>query len=686
MRFITSGHPFFRTLRFYSLFLLFQTAFVTAAFCWDKPFNNASNWGGTGLFEIPTARVLEDGEMRIGIAQALPYRWYTAGMGIFPGLEFSGRFTQMTSIQTRMKDYGSYKDKAFDLKYQILPESKKFPALAIGIHDFHGTRLFPAEYLVLSRQFFPLDITVGLGRKRLKGSATFPLWDELGFFGGIELAVNEWLHLYAEYNPIKYEKDIGPAGKAIPEGAKAPINAGIRIKALPGIDLGISCQRGDTLGFMVNMQFLLGKPMLPRRPDPPLKYSIDRRPLNKRSLKEMVEKVHEAIHKADFEHVCVYTNGTELTAKFENKKYLSNQKAAGRVLRILLYHSPKDMRRLTVHLRRQRISILRVSVKPEHLEGYLLGKISQDIFNKLLEIEISAGVLDSEHENSARTTEDEGFDYRLGIKPDFGTYLNDPSGVFKYRLGIKPYAITSLWKGASAYARYDIPFYSNIWSSNVPEPNTIRGDSWKYMDRDYSFDRLIFNQAIRFSKRVFGRLSLGYFDNMFAGAGGELLAFIGDGRLAMGIESDWVKKRKPATQFDFMDIESHTVLGNIYYSIPEIDVTLHARYGQFLAGDRGWLFDVSREFDTGVVVGFWYSFTDTDDLTGFNRDYHEKGVFLNLPVRMFLDRDSSAKYYYALSPWTRDVAATVGHWQDLYSLGGDLMPANFKKDIPRLKD
>jgi len=252
-------------------------------------------------------------------------------------------------------------------------------------------------------------------------------------------------------------------------------------------------------------------------------------------------------------------------------------------------------------------------------------------------------------------------------------------------VGIKPWAIVSPWKGASAYARYDIPFYSNIWSSNVAEPDTIRMDSWKYMDRDYSFDRLIFNQSIRFSKRIFGRLSLGYFDNMYAGIGGEILSFIGDGRLALGVESDWVKKREPGTQFDFLDLEAHTILGNIYYSIPEIDVTLHARYGEFLAGDRGWLFDVSREFDTGAVVGFWYSFTDTDELTGFNKGYHEKGVFVNLPIRMFLERDSATVYHYALSPWTRDVAASAGHWEDLYSLGGDLTPVYFEKDLPKIK-
>ena len=97
--------------QFCFLFLLCQIAFVTPAFCWDKPFNNGANWGGTGLFEIPTARVLDDGEIRIGVAQALPYRWYTAGMGIFPGLELSGRFTQLTNIPSGLgSDYGSYKE------------------------------------------------------------------------------------------------------------------------------------------------------------------------------------------------------------------------------------------------------------------------------------------------------------------------------------------------------------------------------------------------------------------------------------------------------------------------------------------------------------------------------------------------------------------------------------------------
>lgn len=67
--------------------------------------------------EIPNARILEDGVIRFGFAQALPYRWFTGAMGILPGLEASGRVTQITNIASGLgSDYGSNKDKAFDLK------------------------------------------------------------------------------------------------------------------------------------------------------------------------------------------------------------------------------------------------------------------------------------------------------------------------------------------------------------------------------------------------------------------------------------------------------------------------------------------------------------------------------------------------------------------------------------------
>ena len=128
------------------LLVLMLTPFFSAhAITSERPFNNAANWGGTGLMEIPNARVLEDGEIRAGIAQAHPFRWYSPAMGVFPGLEVDFRLTEILNspiITPGWEGYGNDKDKALDLKYQIFPESKKFPAMAVGLHDIQGTERF----------------------------------------------------------------------------------------------------------------------------------------------------------------------------------------------------------------------------------------------------------------------------------------------------------------------------------------------------------------------------------------------------------------------------------------------------------------------------------------------------------------------------------------------------------------
>jgi len=670
------------------IFLFMQFILMPYAYSSDQPFNNAANWGGTGLMEIPNARVLEDGVVRFGTAQASPYRWYTGGMGILPGLEFTGRLTETTNIKALTSGYGAYKDKAFDLKYQLVPESKTLPALAIGINDFHGTRLFASEYLVLSRQYYPLDITLGIGSKRLKGPVTLPFSDKFGLFGGVELALGERFDIMAEYNPIEYEKD--PI-KAVPDGAGYPVNIGLRIKILSGINLGLSYQRGNTLGFMLHVQSELGQPILPYKSDPAPLVSIDRRPFKERDQKEMVEEVQKAVKEAGFSDVSVYTDGINLVAEFENNKYLSNQKAVGRVLRILLYYSPIDTEELIAVVRKRRMAILKVAVKPDHMEKYLLGKISEDIFaEKLLKVQFTKDAIEAEDKEYIQAKQDRGIQFSYGIKPDLDIYWNDPSGFFKYAVGAYPYITAELWKGASAYVRYNIPFYSNIYSpstASLPD-DVVRSDVSKYMGKHNSFDKLMINQVVRINEKTFGRISLGYLDRMYAGIGGETLYFQGEGKMAFGIEGDWVIKREPNKMFELMDVKRNSVLANAYYYYPGLDMTFHAQYGKFLAGDVGWMFDISRQYDTGVVLGMYYSLTDTDEVepASFNKGYHDKGVYLSMPLRMFLNHDSAVTLNYGISPWTRDVAATVPHWQALIDLGNELMPARFKSKLNELKE
>ncbi|MFH1124274.1 MAG: YjbH domain-containing protein, partial [Pseudomonadota bacterium] len=376
------------------------------------------------------------------------------------------------------------------------------------------------------------------------------------------------------------------------------------------------------------------------------------------------------------------------------------------------------------------------TVEPDHLEKYLLGEIPDDVFVKLIQFDFAEG---SEHKpaervgwvepakpiiqhpetskvgwvepakpiedlpspgiNSAFQTDenDSSTPGRLqtqvekdrlsyGIKPEFQSFFNDPSGFFKFKAGAKPWTVVNLWKGGELYARLDLPFYSNISSSNVPPPNTIREDSWKYMGQDYTFEHLMIDQTVRLRERSFARLSFGYLESMYAGVGGEVLSFLGEGNLALGLQSDWVKKREPGEPFALKDFDTYTLLANGYYHMPGLAMTLQTQYGRFMAGDVGWLFRASREYDTGVVIGAWYSLTDSEDLQGFSRGDNEKGVFLSLPARMFLTHESPQRYTYSVAPWTRDAAATVHHWKSLFEDVGELTPARFKSKASEIKD
>ena len=650
----------------------------------DSPFDKPANWGGTGLMEIPNARILTDGAIRGGIAYADPYIWYTAAMGVLPGLEASFRYTDITNISTNT-GLGSFKDKALDLKYQIFPESRIFPAIAVGMHDIQGTKLFEAQYVVLNRQIFPFDFTFGIGNKRLKGDLPvldrFSIFDRLGLFGGIEWAVSPKLNLMVEYSPIEYEKDPQPG---VPEGAESPVNMGLRWKVLPIADLGLSFQRGDTIGVMGHLHYDLGDPISPKRPDPPLWSDVDRRPFSERNTLEMLDNIKTAIQQEGFENIRVYTDGSNLVAEFENQKYLDNSKAVGRVLRTLLFYSPRDTDRLVVFLTRRQIKFLKISIKPHHLEGFLIGDIPQRLLNEIVTIETVGRHDDMPGGNYTRSSVDQGLTYDYGIKPEIKPYLNDLSGVFSAKVGVKPHLTVIPWKGGALTAWYDIPFYSNVESSIEPVENAVRSDFFRYLDNDLTFEILMFDQVFKFTNKTFGRISGGYLEYMYMGIGGELLTFVGDGRLAFGIEGDWVKKREPGTHFELGDLESHTILGNAYYHMDTLDMTFNVKYGRFLAGDVGWRFQVGREYDSGIRIGAWLSKTDSENLTRYNRGYDDKGVFLSLPTRLFFDYETNRRYNYAISPWTRDVAATVTRINHLYDLSADLMPFKFKSNIESL--
>ena len=136
-----------------------------------EPFAGPNNFGVTGLFETPTARIMAENHYRIGATQVHPYRYYFGTVGLYERIEVNGRVTEILGVPAFSNvpgsTYGNDKDKAVDAKLLLLKEGTFLPAVAVTISDPHGTRLYASQAIVASKQFFPFDVSLGFGNGRL---------------------------------------------------------------------------------------------------------------------------------------------------------------------------------------------------------------------------------------------------------------------------------------------------------------------------------------------------------------------------------------------------------------------------------------------------------------------------------------------------------------------------------------
>ena len=53
---------------------------------------------------------------------------------------------------------------------------------------------------------------------------------------------------------------------------------------------------------------------------------------------------------------------------------------------------------------------------------------------------------------------------------------------------------------------------------------------------------------------------------------------------------------------------------------------------------------------------------------------------MTIPIRLFKGEDSRTSYWHSLSPWTRDVAWDISHYNGLFDLIGRNTKIHFRRD------
>jgi hypothetical protein len=154
--------------------------------------------GMTGLVNTPTAEVLPDASVRLGAAEVdeewafhgrgrMDNRIFTVALGFLPRTEVAIRATWLPELSLLELQSATVVDRLAAGRLLVLTEAALRPAVAVGIDDVRGTRLFHSSYVVATKTLLasgPL-LRASLGRGLRVLDAGEYVLD--GTFGGVEI-------------------------------------------------------------------------------------------------------------------------------------------------------------------------------------------------------------------------------------------------------------------------------------------------------------------------------------------------------------------------------------------------------------------------------------------------------------------------------------------------------------------
>lgn len=640
-----------------------------------------SSNGISGLINIPDGRVTEKDFWTLSYSSNAPYNNIFTAINLLPRLQLSAGIVEVPGIDgfANNQNYNNYKDKVFNAKLQLHREGQVLPSIAVGMNDFHGTGLFKSNYLVMSKKIGNLDATLGYGTDRIDG-----------IFGGLRYTIPDMpIDLLFERQMIKDDKDFYFQRKGVNKSSGNVVGLEYRWKWL---DFQVNHSKKSGSGFKMGLN-------IPFSFDTFIPNYDDKKPI---SGKHYLEKdvvvnnwqnnLRKTLKDRGFNTILLAEENNSFQLSISHRRISKIGKAIGRATRIFLHHLPpnSEIKKLKVVYLVKDMPLISMQFNDiQELEDYFNQKTNNLKSLKVL-YETDSDVND-EYEYSVNDIEvglsEEDASYKLAVKNqqndnfeikffNLSTHLNDPSKFLQYELYSAINGSKRLTKNLFLNGSIKATLHETISKNNNIESNSklphVRSDIAKYkQERDIKLNKLLLNNYNKLSPELFLRSSLGYYEEMFAGFGGQLLYLPKESDWAFDIAVDRLKQRDYDGRLKFLDYETTTFIASGHYHYRPLGLKLTTRLGKFLAKDEGVRFELSRRFQNGIKTGFWYSKTNGNDTTSpgsINSPYNDKGIFMSIPLSTLLTKDTKAKADISISPWSRDVGQMVVSPNDLYEV------------------
>ena len=353
---------------------------------------------------------------------------------------------------------------------------------------------------------------------------------------------------------------------------------------------------------------------------------------------------------------------SEILVFYRNEHYFAETDAVDRIIRVLSKEAPVQIERFRLiavqsGIPQQEFDVLRDSVERSYQQE------DGAIFDHSFRIRPPAM-----NQPVLATATDTYPHFNWGIFPQFRQALFDPNQPFGVQLLAVAGAGLDVAPGLSIFGALEASLYDNFNTARNSDsllPH-VRSDFLKYFTQGKTgIGRLDAEYRFRVTPTIFATVKVGYLESMFAGGGGEILWRPPGARWAVGADIYQVWQRDFDRLFGLQHYHQTTGHVSLYYDSPWYDLNFMLRAGQYLAGDRGFTFQVTRRFSTGVEIGAFFTKTNVS-AQQFGEGSFDKGIIIRIPLGWVAPLETQSQMAMDLRPVQRDGGQTFAGDATLY--------------------
>lgn len=575
----------------------------------DFFYNAPNNNGSLGVINIPSARFYNSPAGFLSFYRGSPDRKAVVSLYPYDWLEASVFYSSIKG-----KEYGigfsqDYKDKGFNLKIR-LKEQDNLPAIAIGVNDIGGTGLYSSEYIVSSYSFDNYDFHIGAGWGMLNefdhlknpfislsddfktrtlslgkgGTFNFKnlfSGSNISIFAGMNYALNNHYVFKIEYDPTQTPGLIGY------EKRKSDFNIGLNFLKSNYV-FGLNFERGSNLSFNFSFRdnFFI----------PKQKY--------RKNIKTSNNKYNNLIRLLRINEIGVSkieTNASKTSLTITQNK-----------------HNFYDLENLVQK------SILDSGFTEEIIKTYKIAGLE---VIKSEDIENSETIFRNDYKGINQQ-------FSFNVRP----FIAGREDFLKFALFLEHDSETVISENFFFSTNIKLSLFDNFDDLIYPPVNTypeqVRSDVKKYLNNigdSPAIGRAQFEYIKTLSTNNHLMLTGGIYEDMFSGFGFEYINYSPERHFNWGYEMHQVYKRDYKFKFGLLDYKNITYHANFYYKNRNlIPFDLKVSFGEYLAGDKGVTYEITRSFSGGVRFGAFASFTDVS-FENFGEGSFDKGIFFSIP-------------------------------------------------------